>query len=122
MLLEELGHAIDRRLNGGTDSPGDEGQWFAERLLNGPLSAEQQALIGAEDDGTRFVIEGVTVAVEQAAPVITLPSNIRTNRLNYSLSLTNAGADLVVAIYDATTPTVLLAWQTVNRSTNFANP
>ena len=28
-LLEEFGHALDRRLNGGADSPGNEGQLFA---------------------------------------------------------------------------------------------
>ncbi|MFN6133497.1 MAG: hypothetical protein ACK46L_11465 [Synechococcaceae cyanobacterium] len=49
-LLEEYGHALDQRLNGGVDSLGDEGQLFAARLSGVSLSAEQRALIQAEDD------------------------------------------------------------------------
>jgi len=65
-LLEEFGHALDWRLNGGADSPGDEGQLFAAEVSGVVLTAEQRALIDAEDDTAVLMIEGVEVAVEQA--------------------------------------------------------
>ena len=63
-LLEEFGHAMDRRLNGGADSPGDEGQLFAAQLTGVELTADQRALIDAEDDTAVLVIDGVQVGVE----------------------------------------------------------
>ena len=65
-LLEEFGHALDWRLNGGVDSPGDEGQLFAAEVTGVVLTAEQRALIDAEDDSAVLMIEGVEVLVEQA--------------------------------------------------------
>ncbi len=85
-LLEEFGHALDRRLNGGTDSPGDEGQLFAAQLTGVVLSAEQRALIDAEDDTAVLMIDGVQVAVELAA------FNATTDTDNPTLS---TGADTV---------------------------
>ena len=63
-LLEEFGHAMDRRLNGGADSPGDEGQLFAAQLTGVELTADQRALIDAEDDTAVLMIDGVQVGVE----------------------------------------------------------
>jgi Ca2+-binding RTX toxin-like protein len=65
-LLEEFGHALDWRLNGGADSPGDEGQLFAAQVSGVVLTAEQRALIDAEDDTAVLTIEGVQVWVELA--------------------------------------------------------
>jgi hypothetical protein len=65
-LLEEFGHALDRRLNGGVDSPGDEGQLFAAEVTGVVLTAEQRAAIDAEDDTATLTIEGVEVLVELA--------------------------------------------------------
>jgi autotransporter-associated beta strand protein len=65
-LLEEFGHALDWRLNGGADSPGDEGQLFAAEVSGVVLRAEQRAVIDAEDDTATLMIEGVEVLVEQA--------------------------------------------------------
>jgi hypothetical protein len=70
-LIEEFGHALDQRLNGGVDTPGDEGQLFAARLSGVSLSAEQQALIDAEDDSAILTIAGVAVRVEQASTTAT---------------------------------------------------
>lgn len=63
-LLEEFGHAIDRRLNGGVDSPGDEGHLFAAQVTGVVLTADQRALIDAEDDTAVLMIEGAQVGVE----------------------------------------------------------
>ncbi len=65
-LLEEFGHALDWRLNGGADSPGDEGQLFAAQVSGVVLTADQRALIDAEDDTSVLTIEGVQVVVELA--------------------------------------------------------
>ena len=65
-LLEEFGHALDWRLNGAADSPGDEGQLFAAEVSGVVLTADQRALIDAEDDTAVLTIEGVQVWVEQA--------------------------------------------------------
>jgi VCBS repeat-containing protein len=65
-LLEEFGHAIDKRLNGENDSPGDEGELFASELTGVVLNAEQRVLIAAQDDSATLTIEGVQVAVEEA--------------------------------------------------------
>jgi hypothetical protein len=65
-LLEEFGHALDWRLNGGADSPGDEGQLFAAEVSGVVLTAEQRALIDAENDTATLMIEGVEVLVELA--------------------------------------------------------
>jgi VCBS repeat-containing protein len=65
-LLEEFGHALDRRLNGSVDSPGDEGQLFAAEVSGVVLTTEQRALIDAEDDSAVLTIEGVQVVVEMA--------------------------------------------------------
>jgi hypothetical protein len=51
-LLEEFGHALDWRLNGGVDSPGDEGQLFAAEVSGVVLTTEQRAVIDVEDDTT----------------------------------------------------------------------
>ena len=74
-LLEEFGHALDWRLNGGADSPGDEGQLFATEVSGVVLTAEQRAVIDAEDDTAVLTIEGVQVWVEQAAIVISSNMN-----------------------------------------------
>ena len=71
VLLEELAHALDWRLNGGVDSPGDEGQLFAAEVTGVVLTAEQRAVIDAENDSATLMIEGVQVLVELAASTAT---------------------------------------------------
>jgi hypothetical protein len=75
VLLEELGHAIDQKLNPGKDSPGDEGQRFAAALLGLSLDADQRQRIATESDAARLRLDGATVQVEMAngntAPLLT---------------------------------------------------
>lgn len=67
MLLEEVGHRIDRLLNGGFDSAGDEGEIFS-RLVNGTvLSSEVLAGLKTQDDHGVIIVEGKSIAIEQAA-------------------------------------------------------
>ncbi len=63
VLLEELGHAIDTRLNGSADSPGDEGERFSA-LLRG-LTPSQSAV--TENDQRQITVLGQPLLVEAAA-------------------------------------------------------
>lgn len=68
VLLEELGHAIDTRLNGAADSRGDEGEIFSA-LLRGqePTTASR-----SKNDQRTLMLSGHAVAIEAAdtiAPV-----------------------------------------------------
>ncbi|MFM7035960.1 MAG: hypothetical protein ACKOYJ_12400, partial [Planctomycetia bacterium] len=75
VLLEEVGHAIDQRLNPGLDSAGDEGEWFSDVVRGLDLSNAELAAIEAEDDAGLLSINGTEVAVEFA---ITIPSSAYT--------------------------------------------
>ena len=66
VLLEESGHAIDQRLNAELESPGDEGELFAARLLDQPLSEGQLERISADVDHQILELDGVLVAVQTA--------------------------------------------------------
>ncbi len=63
VLLEELGHAIDARLNGDTDSPGDEGHAFASLVLHGDANFNA---VSIENDHSTLDLAGRTIAVENA--------------------------------------------------------
>lgn len=67
VLLEELGHAFDQRLNPDHDTPGDEGEAFAARALNQQLSDADWRRIGGENDSALLAIDGHMVSVEKAA-------------------------------------------------------
>lgn len=68
-LLEEFGHAIDARVNA-TDRPGDEGELFALRVRGLSPSAAEQERILTEDDRRTLTIQGTSLVVEQAAPIV----------------------------------------------------
>jgi len=63
VLLEEIGHAIDQRLNNGRDSAGDEGERFSA-LIRGLTPAASAA---SENDQRRISIAGTPVSIEAAA-------------------------------------------------------
>ena len=63
VLIEELGHAIDQRLNGANDTPGDEGQAFAGLLAYGDANL---ATTSAIDDHIQINIGGQAIAAEAA--------------------------------------------------------
>jgi hypothetical protein len=65
VLLEEVGHRIDRLLNAGLDSAGDEGEIFS-RLVNGEdLSLKVLAGLRAQDDHGVIVVNGESIAIEK---------------------------------------------------------
>ncbi|MEA5621335.1 hypothetical protein VB711_26385, partial [Cronbergia sp. UHCC 0137] len=70
ILLEEYGHAVDARLNGLVDSPGDEGELFAAVVLGLPLDAGELQKIRGESDQGVLTIEGEEpVEIEMATLV-----------------------------------------------------
>jgi VCBS repeat-containing protein len=69
--IEEIGHAIDHRLNGLNDSPGDEGETFSDALMFG---SRPVLLNGNENDHAVLIVEGRALDVECAAPTLTTSS------------------------------------------------
>lgn len=67
VLLEELGHAIDARLNT-TDSPGDEGTIFAALAQGFELNEPTLQPLRTEDDTVVLTLDGQTIQLEQATP------------------------------------------------------
>ena len=66
VLLEELGHAIDQRLNSDKDTTGDEGAIFSA-LVRG---VEPTVIETTQDDQHTLIINGQSIAVEAASPVL----------------------------------------------------
>ncbi|MEI8228196.1 MAG: peroxidase family protein, partial [Planctomycetota bacterium] len=66
VLFEELGHHIDVMLNGGLDSPGDEGELFSALVRGAAIGDVDMARILTEDDHGTLVVDGGNVAVEFA--------------------------------------------------------
>lgn len=64
LLLEEIGHKLDRLFNAGIDSPGDEGAIFAAIVQGQTLSAETLAQLRSEDDRRIWSIDGQQIDVE----------------------------------------------------------
>jgi serralysin len=65
VLLEEIGHSIDARLNK-VDSAGDEGEIFAALVNQRALGTSELAALKGQSDHKTLVINGKSVAVEQA--------------------------------------------------------
>lgn len=65
VLLEEYGHYIDAQ-NNAIDSPGDEGELFADLVLGKGLSESELLGLWSEDDSAIVVWDGEGVSLEQA--------------------------------------------------------
>ncbi|MFN9923151.1 MAG: hypothetical protein ACK55H_03910, partial [Cyanobacteriota bacterium] len=128
VLLEEIGHHFDILLNGSVDTAGDEGELFADLISGDTLTLDQQSTITTQSDAGTVLVDGQTVAVEQAAIAAptstTLGATGTTQTINraaataISLSLTfdagnNAGSDILVAAFNGTN---LIGWTIYDRS------
>ncbi|OKH40471.1 hypothetical protein NIES2119_02310 [[Phormidium ambiguum] IAM M-71] len=69
VLLEEIGHAIDARLNQ-SDSPGDEGAIFSALVRKEVLSPQQLAALKTEDDTATITLDGQALKIEQSNLVV----------------------------------------------------
>jgi RHS repeat-associated protein len=65
LLLEEIGHKIDRVLNGGVDSRGDEGAIFRLLVTGETVSDEILAGLRGKDDRTTILLDGNAVEIEK---------------------------------------------------------
>lgn len=65
VLLEEIGHYIDFRINK-NDSSGDEGAIFSALVRGQVLDEQQLRLLRAEDDSAKIVLDGQMLVIEQA--------------------------------------------------------
>jgi Ca2+-binding RTX toxin-like protein/pimeloyl-ACP methyl ester carboxylesterase len=65
LLLEEIGHRIDRVLNGDVDSPGDEGAIFRLLVTGQSLSSEMLAGLRVQDDHAIITLDNEQIEVEQ---------------------------------------------------------
>lgn len=73
-LAEEIGHALDQRLNSGADSTGDEGELFSALVMDAGASPEARAAMAADNDHSAVLIDGRAVAVEfSATPEVSVP-------------------------------------------------
>jgi len=82
VLLEEIGHAIDHRLNGASDTRGDEGQIFSA-LLRGTTPATAAF---TENDHHLISLNGTSVAIEAAAaaaPYMPAPAGSAISFINH---------------------------------------
>ncbi|HEX2828993.1 MAG TPA: type I secretion C-terminal target domain-containing protein [Burkholderiales bacterium] len=98
VIVEEIGHALDARLNR-TDSAGDEGQIFSTYVMGHAPTASELAAMKGEDDHSTIVVDGRTISVELAAPVVgsvTLDGSLADWTVNDQIdkSLSVSGYDL----------------------------
>jgi hypothetical protein len=64
VILEEIGHAVDGRLNE-SDSLGDEGAIFSALVRGETLNPQQLGLLNAEDDTATVTLDGQVVEIEK---------------------------------------------------------
>jgi pimeloyl-ACP methyl ester carboxylesterase len=65
VLLEEIGHSVDARLNV-TDAPGDEGAIFGAIVQGKELSEGELQGLKSEDDRGTVLFNGQTISIEKA--------------------------------------------------------
>ncbi|MFN9547584.1 MAG: choice-of-anchor Q domain-containing protein [Cyanobacteriota bacterium] len=75
VVLEEIGHFVDARINA-KDTPGDEGERFANALLGIELSPAEQHRVANEHDQAFMAIDGVLQLVEKAEPVLLIVTTL----------------------------------------------
>jgi Ca2+-binding RTX toxin-like protein len=66
VLLEEIGHYLDDRLNNGKDTPGEEGELFAKLEQGQVLDSAELAQLRAKDNLGSIAVNGQLVAAELA--------------------------------------------------------
>ena len=92
VLLEELGHAIDHRLNSDNDTLGDEGAIFST-LIRG---AAKPAGESTQNDHHTLIINGQAIAVEAAAPTLITSSSPAFNDIDINSGVPSGAVGTLV--------------------------
>ncbi len=66
VLLEEIGHDLDRQLNPHRDSPGDEGEIFSALVRGETLSPAKLAELRSQNDQASIWLDGIETSIETA--------------------------------------------------------
>jgi hypothetical protein len=90
VLLEELGHAIDARVNA-KDPQGDEGEMFSLLVRDITPTPKDLSRIMQEDDRRTLSIHGSELVVEQAAAVIYTTSTVGLDQSSSTYGYTLSG-------------------------------
>ena len=83
VLFEEIGHAIDYKLNGNKDTPGDEGAIFSALIRGSAIPAGEST----QNDHHTLIINGQAIAIEAATPTLDSSANPE-----FTATATNSGA------------------------------
>ena len=78
VILEEFGHFVDAQVNA-TDTPGDEGELFSALVRGVSLNSAELSRIKTEDDHAVIVVNGQSIAVEQAATLVGVWNRLTAN-------------------------------------------
>ena len=113
MILEEIGHSVDARVNT-SDSPGDEGAMFSALVRQEEISPNQLAAWRREQDGGTAILNGRTVAVEQSTASVNLIASF--SGLRYANDVRVAGKYAYIA--DFLSPTADLVILDISAANN----
>ena len=102
VLLEEIGHGLDARLNQ-TDSPGDEGAIFSALVRGQSLSEPQLAVLQAENDQATLLLDDQWVTVEQAELTVSIAAQnvVDGDTSDVTALLADPGADGLISLREA---------------------
>ncbi len=100
VLLEEIGHAIDQRINGQLDTPGDEGKHFSFSLLESKI--DNNALLSPDQqtrwiDGEQINIEASLMHANQL-PLENIDEEIHLLDPSFDLNVTNLSDDFDIIL------------------------
>ena len=126
VLLEEIGHAIDQRLNPGADSPGDEGEAFSYAVQNIGIDAFPSV---NQDDHHLLTIDNKSVSVEAATPTIVQTYIVPLAEKDIQTALAKISSDTGTTIHTVISFTVTQVGTTIvydnwedGYETDLANP
>ncbi|MHA8068035.1 beta strand repeat-containing protein, partial [Aquirufa ecclesiirivi] len=115
LLFQEYGHAIDDYLNGLEDSPGDEGDLFAVRVLKLDVTERYVETVLVRNDHNKIKVEGKDIFVEDAG-VYLLEAWPATTASGGGTTWTTGAAKSTNTPLRLQTTTVANAWNAVTAS------
>lgn len=108
IIAEEVGHALDVRLNA-SDTAGDEGDIFAQLLAGNELSQEELNALRAENDSGTIIIDGQAVEVEYGCNPVKAVVDVVTAPFKMVADAWDAIKDAVITLLNSPLFNALLA-------------